>query len=465
MATIVPHEADSLDRLLSDVATNATAPLWTAMRAMVPPQPAPKAVPHVWRYAQLRPLLGRAGKLISADEAERRVLMLVNPALRAPFTTDTLFAGLQMILPGETAPAHRHTAFALRFIIEGSRGFTAVGGEKVMMERGDVILTPSWEFHDHGHEGEGEMIWLDGLDLPVWQFVPANFGEPYSDSRFPSQLADGNSRLKYPWSEMTALLDQGSQSYASVPYTLRGSSLPLSRTIGASAERIDAGTTSPERRETTSAVYHVVEGTGSTGVGEAQLEWKRGDTFAVPAWMPYMHSASEKTYLFRFDDRPLLDALGAYRRKPLEFPEADLREHAPRRPREELGGLVLLARTIDKTKAKIQGTLGGYKVTPGMSGYLLQELGISEDDFTKAVRELRDDESIVQWVRGKTDPSKYAEINEKLNSRGFRDEEHRRSFFDRYPLLETRPDIRYFFDMMEVDDELFFCDKLVIDNL
>lgn len=456
MATIVPHDAESLDRLLTDASAKATAPLWTAMRAMVPPSPAPKAIPHVWQWSELRPLLARAGTLISADVAERRVLMLVNPAMKAPFTSDTLFAGLQMILPGETAPAHRHTAFALRFIIEGSRGFTAVGGEKLMMERGDMILTPSWQFHDHGHEGDGEMIWLDGLDLPVWQLVPANFAEQYSEPRFPSQPSSGVSPMKFPWSEIVALLDQGSQSFAAVDYNLRGGGHPVSRTIGASAERIDAGTKSPERRETTSAVYHVVEGAGATRVGSKQLDWARGDTFVIPSWMPYVHAATENAYLFRFDDRPLVEALGAYRSVPLEFPEADLRAHAPRSPREELGGLVLLARTIDKTKAKIQGTLGGYKVCPGMSGYLFQELGISEEDFTQAVRELRDDAKIAQWVRGKCDTTKFAEINERLGTRGFRDAEHRKTFLARYPMLEKRPDITNFFDMMLLDDEITF---------
>lgn len=129
------------------------APLWTVMGAMVPPRPAPRAAVAAWKYDEARPLLLRAGAVVDAREAERRVLMLVNPALRAPYTTDTLYAGLQLILPGETAPAHRHTAFALRFVVEGARGFTAVGGRKVFMSRGDVILTPSWDWHDHGHEG------------------------------------------------------------------------------------------------------------------------------------------------------------------------------------------------------------------------------------------------------------------------------------------------------------------------
>lgn len=128
-------------------------PLWTVMNAMVPPLPNPKASVASWKYKEIRPLLLEAGRLVSDKEAERRVLMLVNPTMKAPYTTDTIYAGLQLINPGETAPAHRHTAFALRFIIEGERGFTAVGGKKVIMRKGDVILTPSWQWHDHGHEG------------------------------------------------------------------------------------------------------------------------------------------------------------------------------------------------------------------------------------------------------------------------------------------------------------------------
>lgn len=138
---------------LATLPARNVGPLWTAMEAMVPPRPMPKATVATWVYDEIRPLLLEAGRLVGAKEAERRVLMLNNPTMKAPHTTDTIYAGLQLILPGETAPAHRHTAFALRFIIEGEKGFTAVGGKKVTMNRGDVILTPSWDWHDHGHEG------------------------------------------------------------------------------------------------------------------------------------------------------------------------------------------------------------------------------------------------------------------------------------------------------------------------
>jgi gentisate 1,2-dioxygenase len=101
-----------------------------------------------------------------------------------------VYAGLQLVLPGETAPAHRHVAFALRFIIEGHDGFTAVEGQKIPMERGDVILTPQWHWHDHGNESQSPMIWLDGLDLPLFANIPVNFAENYSESRYPSLLVD-----------------------------------------------------------------------------------------------------------------------------------------------------------------------------------------------------------------------------------------------------------------------------------
>ena len=83
----------------------------------------------------------------------------------------------------------------MRFIIEGERAFTAVEGEKVMMERGDMVLTPAWEWHDHGNEGDRPMIWLDGLDLPLWQTLRLSSPRNSEDSRFPSALFEGRLEL------------------------------------------------------------------------------------------------------------------------------------------------------------------------------------------------------------------------------------------------------------------------------
>ena len=306
---------DSLDRLFSDARAQSAEALWTQMHAMVPPIPAPKALAHVWQWKTMKPLLDRAGALVSAADAERRVFMLVNPALAAPYTTDTLYAGLQLIRPGEVARAHRHVAFALRFIVEGEGAFTAVGGEKVTMQRGDLVLTPSWQYHDHGNESDAPMIWLDGLDLPVYQFFPANFAQPYAQERYPSEPAAGDSPLRYPWEEMQARLDSSDDAFVWAPYAQRGDGTPISRVIGAAAERVAAGASSPERRETAGIVYHVFEGNGTTQAGDVTLRWTRGDTFCIPSWSPYRHTAGDDAYLFRFDDRPVLEAIGAYRRE------------------------------------------------------------------------------------------------------------------------------------------------------
>lgn len=207
----------------------------------------------------------------------------------------TLYAGLQYIRPGEVARAHRHMAFALRFIVEGDGAYTAVGGEKF-----------TWDFHDRGHEGKQGMIWLDGLDLPLSQWLPTNFAEPYREDRHPSEPATSDSHLKYSCSGMQAKLDAHVGPFAEERYALRHTGGHISKTLGAAAERLAAGATSPN---------HVHSGTGSTTIGETTLHWESGDTIAIPAWMPFEHHATDATYLLRFDDKPMLDALGYYKRE------------------------------------------------------------------------------------------------------------------------------------------------------
>jgi gentisate 1,2-dioxygenase len=311
----IAEQTDSLDTLFNEAVVEHAEPLWPKLGELSPPFPVAKASPYVWRYEQLRPFCERAARLVGTELAERRVFMLVNPTLKAPQTTDTLYAGLQTILPGETARAHRHVPFALRFIIEGERGFTAVEGEKVMMERGDMVLTPAWEWHDHGNEGDRPMIWMDGLDLPLWQVLPANFTEHYASLRYPSALLDDASNRKYPWAEMQAKLDAQPGPTAEERYRLRSNGAEIAATCGASALRIDQGAATAPLRETASAIFHVYEGEGRSRIGDTTIAWKQGDTFAVPAWQTVVHenAGNARVYLFRFDDRPLLQALAAYR--------------------------------------------------------------------------------------------------------------------------------------------------------
>src|SRR5438046_9204628 len=171
-----PTRAQALEAYYRDLEGYSAAPLWTVLHQLLTPEPRPKAVPHLWSWAELRPQVYRAGELIGTDEAERRVVMLLNPGLNGECAvTGTLYAGLQLILPGEIARSHRHTAAALRFIVEGHGAYTAVDGEKTIMNPGDMVLTPNWTWHDHGNESPEPMVWLDGLDLPLVNQLDAMF--------------------------------------------------------------------------------------------------------------------------------------------------------------------------------------------------------------------------------------------------------------------------------------------------
>ncbi|MDP9106720.1 MAG: DUF5069 domain-containing protein [Candidatus Eremiobacteraeota bacterium] len=143
----------------------------------------------------------------------------------------------------------------------------------------------------------------------------------------------------------------------------------------------------------------------------------------------------------------------------LPYPDADLREHPPRSPHVMLGGLYFLARTIDKTHAKLQGTLGFYKVTPGISQYLFEWLGITEEDFTEAVRAANHDEDVVEWLLARADRDTFRAINQRLSERAIRDDDHFAQVLPRYPVLRDYPHLRNWFEIFDLDDRWSFDPK------
>src|SRR6266481_1088747 len=174
------------------------APLWERLHGLVTAQPTTPCLPAIWRYQEIRPYLMQSGGLITAQEATRRVLILENPGLKGQTSiTHSLFAGLQLILPGEVAPAHRHTASALRFIIEGEGAYTAVDGERTTMRPGDFVITPSWTWHDHGNDTQDPMVWLDGLDIPIVRLLDASFAEPGEDDVQTVTRPEGDSAARF----------------------------------------------------------------------------------------------------------------------------------------------------------------------------------------------------------------------------------------------------------------------------
>ena len=320
----------------------ALGPLWTALHVLLPAERASRVVPHLWRWTAVRPLLLEAARLVDIDRAERRVLVLANPGLDGAYAaTATLYAGLQILLPGERAPSHHHTPAALRLIVEGGGAFTTVEGVRCAMEPGDVVLTPSMRWHDHGHEGTEPVVWLDALDLPLVRHLDASWGSPSEPARKPETDLDSSvdeytaaglvprrsryadlayPQLRWPWTAVRrALAGMAAHAPPEAPVVLRyvnpRTGAPPLPTLGCEARWLRPGEAAAAERRTGSAVYHVVEGSGESRMGEAALRWERGDTFAAPPWRWIAHrngSASHPACLLQVDDEPALRALGLW---------------------------------------------------------------------------------------------------------------------------------------------------------
>ncbi len=339
------------EQLYRDMDAHDLTPLWEVLHALVPPKPATPCVPALWKYEEVRPFLMRAGEVITAEEAVRRVLILENPKLRGQSAiTQSLYAGLQLILPGEVAPSHRHTQSALRFIVEGSGAYTAVDGERTTMHPGDFIITPSWAWHDHGHETGGPVVWLDGLDIPMLRFFDAGFAqndtsrsqqvtrpEGASYARFGHNMAPVRHEspygrtspiFSYPYERSREALEALERSAPLDPWDgvkLRyvnpltgGWTMP---TIGTFLQKLPRGFEGKAWRQTDGAVYSVVEGEGEVVVmvGEQEMRFAFGprDHFVIPSWHTARLSSRQGCVLFSFSDRPVHQALGIHNEERL----------------------------------------------------------------------------------------------------------------------------------------------------
>lgn len=318
------------------------APLWQVLHSLVPAQPQSPARAALWRFSDIRPYLVEAAELIGTDEAERRVLMLENPALRGQArTTGSLYAGLQIVMPGEIAPAHRHVASALRFVIEGSGGYTAVNGERTYMSPGDFIVTPSWTWHDHGNESENPIIWMDGLDIHIVNLLDCGFREDYPQSVHPISRPAGASTAEAALNMLPADFDRSLRTspifnypYARTRDALAGIAQfrevdpaygfkmryvnPLNgdwaiSTISTWAQLLPAGFQTAPHRTTDGTIYVVVEGTGRSTIADRTFEWGPRDIFVVPSWQRVTHQATTEAILFGASDRAAQEKLGIWR--------------------------------------------------------------------------------------------------------------------------------------------------------
>lgn len=346
MTTLSNNNQAQLETLYQQMEPEGLYPLWEKLAALVLPEPQSPAKVHKWDYDNARQYLMRAGDLISAKQAERRVLILENPGLSGTSgITPSLYAGLQLILPGEIAPAHRHTQCALRFVMEGEGAFTSVDGEKAIMHPFDLVLTPGGQWHDHGNPTDNPMIWLDGLDIPTVRHFDASFAEHYHEDQFPEQAPAGDSLIRYgrnmrplkghtadrrpahqplfhyPYAEWRPTLDAMAKSGAEIdPHLghaleflnpINGGSIMA--TISAHVRLLPAGFQTQPRRSTDGTIFVVVEGSGEAIIDDQVIELSPKNIVVVPSWKKVTFKANNELILFGYSDKACQEKLGLYK--------------------------------------------------------------------------------------------------------------------------------------------------------
>jgi len=323
------------------------APLWERLSGLVTRAPQPAAVPVHWKYSSVRPELLEAGALLTAEEAERRVLILENPGLTGQSkATGSLYAGLQLLMPGERAHAHRHTANAVRLFLEGSNAYTAVNGERTVMARGDFVLTPSWSWHEHGNDGPDPAIWLDGLDVPIVNLFDTSFSEnlpAHEEEGHPDARPANDSEARYGGTLLPEGCKVESLCSPLLNYRYEGARETLATlhkngpldpchgvklryvnpltgdavmpTMSAAVQLLPSGFETAPYRSTDGTVFVVVEGRGKSHVGDLSFDWTESDVFVAPSWAVQRHRAESEAVLFSFSDRVAQERLGIWREK------------------------------------------------------------------------------------------------------------------------------------------------------
>ena len=329
--------------LYEQLAEGEVQPLWE-LKGLLTAEPATQGVPYRWSGRHLRELATRAGELVPVDRGgDRRVLACSNPGLGgAPYAVSTLWAAIQYLRGHEVAPAHRHTPAALRFVVEGEGVFTLVDGDPLHMGTGDLILTPSWTFHEHHNPTPDPMIWVDVLDLPLVSALDAVFFEEGpSDEADRSVAARSGSEswygagpglvpaagpapprrhsplLAYRWADtdraLSVQLDAAGGTHARLRYAdpLRGGD--VMPTMRCEIERVRAGTATNLVRQTGGRVATVLHGTGTMCIGGERFEIEPGDILAIPSWSPWSITAETEIDLFSTSDAPVLEAVDLFR--------------------------------------------------------------------------------------------------------------------------------------------------------
>ncbi len=318
-------------------------PLWPSLRALLPPgQPQLRTQATHWSYEALRPLLMRAGELTPMEKAERRVLVLANPGhgLEKMQASAAIYVGMQLLLPGEWAPAHRHTPNAARMIVEGEGAYTTVEGEKLPMSRGDLILTPTGLWHEHAHDGTAPVVWLDVLDVPVVYYLEASYhvdgprqatlpesAVHRSGGIVPTPFFERRHKafpmLRYPWAQARAALEalasgEPELDAVQVAYVNPETGADVQSILGFYALMLRPGQRLVLPVRSPAAVFHLIEGAADVQVGDRRFALATADTCCAPGYTAVTltnRSADTPAFFFVADESPLHRKLGLYERR------------------------------------------------------------------------------------------------------------------------------------------------------
>ncbi len=327
------------------LAAQNLVPLWPSLRAVMPPTtPRTQTRATHWSYAAIKPLLLRAGELTPIEKAERRVLVLANPGhgLDKMQASAAIYLGMQLLLPGEWAPSHRHTPNAVRMVVEGEGAWTTVEGEKCPMRRGDLILTPTGLWHEHGHDGSDPVIWLDVLDLPIVVYLETSYhvdGERQAvrpgrgDATYarggmlPTPVFQRSSKpypmLRYPWVEARAALlalaqEMPAHSAVQITYSNPETGGDAQNILGFYALMLRPGETLQLPTRSPALVMHQIEGTVQVVVQDQAFALSEADTCCAPGYTSVQLrnlSATAPAFLFMADETPLHKKLGLYEQR------------------------------------------------------------------------------------------------------------------------------------------------------
>ncbi len=340
-----PAEITSVDEMIAGFGAYNLMAGWDVLAQEVPREPTSPAQACHWSYADVREQLFLAGRLVPAEKAERRILVMANPGLPGrPATTPTIFTDMQLVLPGEETSIHRHTPSALRFVLEGESTYAMTAGERNVQARGDLVLGPSWGWHSHGNVGTDPAVWFDALDIPLVKMLDASFFEGYEAKKFRDNRPDDASLrayahpgmmptwdrartqatplLKYSWGDARAALAAMPDENASpfddliLEYVNPLNGGPIMPSLACHLQRLRPGVKTQTHRHTSSTVYVAAEGHGTVVVGDRRFDWEEGDTIALPSWCWHSHenrSKDEDGILFSVTDAPTLRALNLWR--------------------------------------------------------------------------------------------------------------------------------------------------------